>query len=67
MVKNPPQPEIRVAAVVLDAADIRGLAAFYQALLGGEVSGDDGWLELTRDGAAHAHAMSAGHPFCLCW
>lgn len=42
----------RLRAVVLDTPDPRGLAEFYRALVGGEITDDDGeWVTL-RDGGA---------------
>ncbi|MFB7918688.1 VOC family protein [Streptomyces sp. NPDC056061] len=50
-----------LGAVVLDCADPVALAGFYAGLLGGEVEGKDGWVELTGGAATIAFQSAPGY------
>ncbi|MFF9349618.1 VOC family protein [Streptomyces sp. NPDC014734] len=50
-----------LGAVVLDCPDPVALAGFYAGLLGGEVKGEDGWVELTGGAATLAFQEAPGY------
>ncbi|MGW0712005.1 VOC family protein [Streptomyces sp. NPDC002643] len=53
----------KLDVVVLDCADPDALAAFYAAVLGGEISKQEGWIDLNLPGGGVSLAFQAAPGF----